>query len=101
MASRPRRPWQARASSGPASGRMATFGLRPGADWWAGELKQRRGRYRFRIFHGGLELCAVTLRIPGRHNVVNALAAAALAWEAGASGPEIRRSLSSFAGLRR
>lgn len=83
------------------AGRVATFGLRPGADWWAGELKQRRGRYRFRIFHGGLELCAVTLRVPGRHNVVNALAAAALAWEAGASGPEIRRSLGAFAGLRR
>ncbi|MDR2211036.1 MAG: UDP-N-acetylmuramoyl-tripeptide--D-alanyl-D-alanine ligase [Spirochaetaceae bacterium] len=37
--------------------------------------------------------------LPGRHNVQNALAAAALAGEAGISGPAIRRGLESVRGL--
>jgi UDP-N-acetylmuramate--alanine ligase len=43
----------------------------------------------------------VQLRIPGRHNVLNALAAAALAWENGVEAEAILGGLGRFAGLRR
>jgi UDP-N-acetylmuramate--alanine ligase len=46
-------------------------------------------------------VCDVALRIPGRHNVLNALAAAALAWHNGADGGQIARGLARFWGLRR
>jgi UDP-N-acetylmuramate--alanine ligase len=43
----------------------------------------------------------VKLSVPGRHNVPNSLAAAALASHCGATGKDIRRGLTRFAGLRR
>ena len=41
------------------------------------------------------------LQTPGRHNVLNALAAAALAWANGATAEQIAAGLDSFAGLHR
>jgi UDP-N-acetylmuramate--alanine ligase len=81
--------------------RTATTGLRPGADWTARRLQTRRGRYRFWITHRDRPLAEVVLQVPGRHNVLNALAAAALAAEAGAGIESIAAALSSFRGLKR
>jgi UDP-N-acetylmuramate--alanine ligase len=39
--------------------------------------------------------------VPGSHNVLNALAAAALAWHNGVQPDEIARTLATFRGLRR
>jgi UDP-N-acetylmuramate--alanine ligase len=41
------------------------------------------------------------LKVPGRHNVANALAAAALAWENGVGPVALVEGLKAFAGLRR
>jgi UDP-N-acetylmuramate--alanine ligase len=46
-------------------------------------------------------LTDVKLHVPGRHNVLNALAAAALASHCGAPATAIRTGLERFAGLRR
>ena len=81
--------------------RVETFGMDPQADWSARRLRCRQGRYRFEIFRHGREICEVGLRIPGRHNVLNALAAAALAWENGVGGERIAGGLGSFRGLHR
>lgn len=81
--------------------RMATFGFDAQADWQAAGLKVQRGRYRFSVRHRKRELTDVTLRVPGRHNVLNALAAAALASEVGCRGKEIGEALSAFIGLER
>jgi UDP-N-acetylmuramate--alanine ligase len=43
----------------------------------------------------------VTLAVPGRHNVLNALAAAALARHCGASSEDIALGLAGFRGLKR
>jgi UDP-N-acetylmuramate--alanine ligase len=45
--------------------------------------------------------CPVTLALPGRHNVQNALAAAAVAWQLGVEAPAIARALEGFAGIGR
>jgi UDP-N-acetylmuramate--alanine ligase len=55
----------------------------------------------FRVLKGGAALGAVTLNVPGRHNVSNALAAIALASELGVPFPKIAEALESFRGARR
>ncbi len=78
-----------------------TFGFEPSAAWHAAELRERQGFYTFQVRHGERLVCEVKLHVPGRHNVLNALAAAALASHCGASGAAIRAGLERFAGLRR
>jgi UDP-N-acetylmuramate--alanine ligase len=81
--------------------RVETFAAAAPADWSARRLSARRGRFSFEIHHCGRQLCQLGLRIPGRHNVLNALAAAALAWYNGATAEAIARTLSGFRGLSR
>ncbi len=81
--------------------RTATFGFHAAADWAALDLDSRLGRYAFDLVHGGRKLARVRLRVHGKHNVANALAAAALAWENGVGLEPVVRGLESFAGLRR
>jgi UDP-N-acetylmuramate--alanine ligase len=64
-------------------------------------LRERRGLYSFRIRCRERLVCDVKLCVPGRHNVSNALAAAALASHCGATGTAIRGGLERFAGLVR
>lgn len=81
--------------------RAETFGLDAGADWRAGGVRGCRGRYTFQILHRGRRFGEVELRVPGRHHVSNALAAAAMASQYGASTSDVRLALGRFAGLRR
>jgi UDP-N-acetylmuramate--alanine ligase len=81
--------------------RVSTFGLRGGADWTVRRLQTRRGRYRFWLTNRERPLAEVALKVPGKHNVLNALAAAALAAEAGAPPETIAAAFSSFRGLKR
>ena len=84
------------------SGRqMTTFGLSREADWQATKLENSRGRYRFDLVRHGRRLTTITLSTPGRHNVLNALAAATLARHCGASVQQISHGLAAFGGLRR
>ncbi|MDB6173411.1 MAG: murC [Chthoniobacteraceae bacterium] len=55
----------------------------------------------FRVLRGGEVLGAVTLNVPGRHNVSNALGAIALATELGVPFEKIAEALESFRGARR
>jgi UDP-N-acetylmuramate--alanine ligase len=81
--------------------RTISFGFSPTADWSAKNLQQNGGYYRFSIFKGRDFLAEVQLPVPGRHNLSNALAAAALCGENGASAEEIRHGLETFPGLKR
>ena len=81
--------------------RVETFGIQCGADWTARNLRAWRGCYRFELSVRGQPLGRVDLRIPGRHNVLNALAAAALAYANEASPEQILRGLKCFRGLHR
>ncbi len=78
-----------------------TFGFAPAADWRAEGLRYSQGRARFNLVFRGENLGRVSLRIPGVHNIRNALAAAGAAWVAGASRRAIVSGLISFEGVRR
>ena len=81
--------------------RVESFGLQEAADWSAGRLSPLRGHYAFEIRRLGRSLCHVSLQVPGRHNVLNALAAAALGLAAGVPPDRIALALGSFSGLHR
>ncbi|MBQ3240518.1 MAG: UDP-N-acetylmuramate--L-alanine ligase [Akkermansia sp.] len=71
------------------------------ADYTATNVTVKRGRTLYTINHHGTPLGRVELGIPGRHNVLNSLAATAAALEMGCDFASIARGLVSFAGARR
>lgn len=78
-----------------AGSRKLTFGLEYG-DLRAEDISlDAKGRATFRIVGEGL-LLDVALPVPGRHNVSNALAAAAVGIACGMAGEEIAAGLSHF-----
>ena len=78
-----------------------SFGLTSNATWRATSLRERRGFYTFEIRCRDRLVCDAKLQVPGQHNVLNALAAAALASHCGATGTAIRAGLDRFGGLSR
>ena len=78
-----------------------SFGLDEHPDWQAANIQNNRGRYRFDIIHCGNFLARINLAVPGKHNVLNALAAAALASVNGCSVGAIAAGLANFRGLKR
>lgn len=91
----------ARQASRDCPAEVLTFGWSEEADWWASDVRRTLEGTRFRLFRRGQYVTEVQLRIPGRHNVLNALAAAALAYEIGVPAAVLRTSLAEFGGLRR
>ena len=79
---------------------MVTYGIRSDADLRAQDVRWDAGRMRFRTAGGGVPL-EVTLNLPGEHNVLNALAAIAVAREVGAPDAAIAKALAQFAGVGR
>jgi UDP-N-acetylmuramate--alanine ligase len=85
----------------PGPRRVETFGLHADADWCATDLSHESGRYRFQVLCHGKPMGEAVLRVPGRHNVLNALAAAALAHANGIVPEQILSGLAGFRGLQR
>ena len=85
----------ARARSLESPARRITYGFSELADYRCDDRRP------FAIHHEGRELGLVNLRQPGRHNVQNATAAAAMALEVGVRFPEIAAALARFPGARR
>jgi UDP-N-acetylmuramate--alanine ligase len=80
---------------------VETFSVDGSADWVGTDLRPARDGFRFRLFHAGEYVTELTLRVPGRHNVANAVAAAAQALSLGADVPSVRDALADFSGIRR
>ena len=82
--------------------RKITFGFGEGNDYTAANIRSvRPGRMKFDIVRGGKAIAGVTLRIPGRHNILNALAACAASLEAGAGIDNVVKGLDEYAGAGR
>jgi UDP-N-acetylmuramate--alanine ligase len=75
--------------------------LERGSSWWGADLREDRGRYRFRAFHRGRFALEVRLQVPGRRNVLSALAAVAACDRLAVPPAEIKQGLEEFAGLSR
>lgn len=81
--------------------RTVNFGLSPDAEWRATGLQHRRGCYEFDVLRHGERWGRMGLTIAGRHQVLNALAAVALAGELGVDAATAATALANFRGLRR
>jgi len=91
----------ARRATSDLAARVVTFGLASDAAWRAVPLVVARGQYHFRIDQTGRPFAEIQLRVPGQHNMLNALAAAAAAAEFGVPAEAIALGLASFRGLAR
>jgi len=81
---------------------VLTYGTRPGADLRACDIRADGLRMRFRVERAAdPAFMEVTLNHPGRHNVLNALAAIAVASEVGVKREAICEALADFAGIDR
>lgn len=85
----------------PSDPAVVTFGIESSAEVEAGKIVEAGLESRFPLRLGGVVAGEVTLRIPGRHNVKNALAAAAVGWRIGVDPAAIVAALSSVRGVGR
>jgi UDP-N-acetylmuramate--alanine ligase len=81
--------------------RLVRAGLEPACEWRATSLVEQAGRYRFTLEHAGRELGEVAMRVPGEHNVRNAVMASALVGEMGVAPQAILDALPQFSGVKR
>jgi UDP-N-acetylmuramate--alanine ligase len=80
---------------------VMTYGFDANADVRAEDVEQSGARMRFTLCLPEGTRCQVMLALPGRHNVLNALAAAAVGWQLGVEPKAIARALEAFAGIGR
>jgi UDP-N-acetylmuramate--alanine ligase len=82
--------------------RVVTYGESPQADLRARDVRWERGAVRFTVLDAEAgALGEATLAIPGRHNVLNALAAAAVARELSIPFATVQSALAHFSGVIR
>ncbi len=78
-----------------------TFGFSDKNDYRATNIESKGMNQSFDLLFKGEKLITVKLIVPGRHNIYDALAAAATAHYLGATGNEIAEHLSKFTGVHR
>ncbi|WP_444658584.1 UDP-N-acetylmuramate--L-alanine ligase [Caproiciproducens sp. R2] len=81
---------------------VVTFGLNPSNEYYADHIADTKGaRECFSVMKNGEKLADVTLSIPGKHNIYNALASFAAADSMGVKAGTIAESLHQFTGVHR
>jgi UDP-N-acetylmuramate--alanine ligase len=81
---------------------VLTYGIDQPADVHASRIVSDGPRTRFDVtLPDGVRLADLVLNLPGRHNVSNALAAIAVAWELGVTPEALRAALERFEGIGR
>ena len=81
---------------------VTTYGLTDEADIYAEGVRQEGNRTYFQVRRRQHpEVLDITLNMPGHHNVLNALAAIAVAYEIGIDDTAIKRALENFQGIGR
>ncbi len=80
---------------------VETFGIGVEADWRADDVRPEPSGWQFRLTVQGRDEGEFRLRLPGEHNVRNAVAALAAARAAGLEPARARAILEAFGGVRR
>ncbi len=78
-----------------------SYGRQESNDYIAAELSPKAAGTEFTVIRRGEELGRLRLGIPGRHNVLNAMAVVALATEMGVAFDRIDEGLAGFRGAKR
>jgi UDP-N-acetylmuramate: L-alanyl-gamma-D-glutamyl-meso-diaminopimelate ligase len=101
--------WGDTEESGPALRRAAEnafcpverYGFSPGNDWLASEVAVDSEGMRFRVTHRGEPFGEFRLAASGRHNVLNAMAAIAVAQGRGIGADVLAKALGTFRSVKR
>ena len=80
---------------------LFTFGIDAPADCRAENIRFDHGMPCFDVMIRGQLYCRLALQVSGRHNILNALAAASAAYVLGVPGSAVEKGLSSFTGAGR
>jgi UDP-N-acetylmuramate--alanine ligase len=78
-----------------------TYGLDAAADIRAVNIERHGLQSRYQALRPGREPLAIAINLPGRHNVLNSLAAVAVATELEIADAAIQRALANFQGIDR
>jgi len=78
-----------------------TYGFEASADVRAVEVRREGTRSRYQAMRPGAAPLSITINLPGRHNVLNSLAAVAVATEIGIGDAAIQSALAGFQGIER
>jgi UDP-N-acetylmuramate--alanine ligase len=81
--------------------KIITYGLNGQADLQAVDIVHKQNTSSFLVIHEGKDLGHVTLQIPGKHNVQNALAAIAVGLELSVPFPKVKAGIEKFTGVFR
>lgn len=81
--------------------RFVTYGFSSQADFQARDVRCSGFSSTYRAFHHGEELGEMEIPIPGRHNILNSLAAVAVAHELEIAWPAVRAGLRDMTGVQR
>ncbi|MBI2469859.1 MAG: UDP-N-acetylmuramate--L-alanine ligase [Planctomycetes bacterium] len=84
-----------------ANCRVETYSLDDASDWQGKIISSGNGINRFSIFRRNSFFADFTLKIPGSHNILNALAATAVCTFIGVDKDSIKTALASFSGAKR
>jgi len=83
------------------SGKVITYGFSPVSEYRITRVADGRERMFFSLEERGVSLGEFTLKVPGRHNVLNAVAAMVASHIAGVSWDILREGLLAFTGTKR
>ncbi|NPV05446.1 MAG: UDP-N-acetylmuramate--L-alanine ligase [Syntrophaceae bacterium] len=81
--------------------RTITYGLADGADYQAKAIALEGPESRYTLYHKGVRLGEITLHVPGLFNVLNSMAAFAVARELDMDFEAIRAGLAAYHGVQR
>lgn len=81
--------------------KIITYGLNPQADLQAVDLHHKENTSSFTVMQREKDLGAVTIQVPGRHNVQNALAAIAVGLELNVPFGNVKMGIEKFTGVFR
>lgn len=79
----------------------ATYGTSSEAEWTYKDALLEADKSHYIVLHHGKEIGKVTVHMPGRHNILNSLAALAASLEVGLSFDVVAQALSTFQGVDR
>jgi UDP-N-acetylmuramate: L-alanyl-gamma-D-glutamyl-meso-diaminopimelate ligase len=80
---------------------VETFGLTPECDWCAGDIQWHDDATEFRVDFHGREVTKIRTAVAGKHNVLDALAAIAIAYGRGVECEAIERAMANFVSVRK
>ena len=83
-----------------ASCNVETYGFSEGADWTAENIKLGV-ESSYDLTYKGKKLCEIVLKVPGKHNILNSVAASALLYHKGVTPQECADALKEYTGVKR